>query len=300
MSAPWRPPERYRTSRRFDYDRRLLPNQFLASLEPEHVTDLESAVPLSGMTTGYPAWNLLYYSLFTGLPTRMDAYGPDPAPVLDDLVVLETGTNRGVSTIVMAQALKDLGVDTVVQTVDIDQRQVEKARKNVADAGLSEFVRFHCEDSLAFLERTVEREPHVDFAFVDDHHVADHVIKEIDILVPAVTVRRGKLFFDNTSFGGAAEATRYLRRTYGETWSSSPTARRCHPATRSGSRTEPPREKQSDDAGVAGRGDRLPKRLAHVVPGSPAKLPARLCGVHQHGLAKRVDPPRLRWEQRRP
>ncbi len=93
----WEPPERYRTSRRFDYDRRLLPNEFLASLEPEDVTDLETAVPRSGMTTGYPAWNLLHYSLFTGLPTRMDAYGPDPAPVLDDLVVLETGTNRSTS-----------------------------------------------------------------------------------------------------------------------------------------------------------------------------------------------------------
>jgi methyltransferase family protein len=215
MSAGWRPPERYRTSRRFDYERRLLPNEFLASLEPEDVGDLETAVPRSGMTIGYPAWNLLYYSLFSGLPTRMDAFGPDPAPVLDDLVVLETGTNRGVSTIVMAQALKDLGVDAVVQTVDNDQLRVEMAEKNVADAGLSEFVRFHCEDSLAFLERTVEREPHVDFAFLDDHHVGDHVIKEIDILVPAVTARRGKLYFDNSSFGGAAEATRYLRRTYG-------------------------------------------------------------------------------------
>jgi hypothetical protein len=214
-STGWTPPERYRTSRRFDYDRRLLPSDFLASLEPEDVRDLETSVPRSGMTIGYPAWNLLYYALFTALPTRMDAFGPEPSPLLDELVVLETGTNRGVSTIVMAQALKDLGVDAVVQTVDIDEQRVEMARANVADAGLSEFVRFHCEDSLEFLQRTVEREPHVDFAFLDDHHVGDHVIKEIDILMPAVTKRRGKLYFDNSSFGGAAEATRYLKRTYG-------------------------------------------------------------------------------------
>ena len=53
----------------------------------------------------------------------------------------------------MAQALKDLALDTVVQTVDCDEGLVATARANVEAAGLGEYVRFHVEDSLAFLSR---------------------------------------------------------------------------------------------------------------------------------------------------
>jgi precorrin-6B methylase 2 len=211
----WRPPERYRTARRFDYDRSLLPNRYIASLEPDDVTDLETAVPRTGMTIGYPAWNLLYYSLFAGLPTRLDVLGPHVTPVLDDVVVVETGTNTGMSTIVMAQALKDLGLDAVVQTVELDEGRVERAKRNVENAGLTDHVRFHAGDSLEFLRGLVEREPHVDFAFLDDHHTAEHVVQEIEILYPALLPRRGKLYFDNTSLGGVEVALRHLRREYG-------------------------------------------------------------------------------------
>jgi hypothetical protein len=211
----WKPPERYRTARRFDYDRALLPNRYVASLEPDEVTDLESAIPRTGMTIGYPAWNLLYYSLFTGLPTRLDVLGPAVTPVLDDAVVVETGTNTGVSTIVMAQALKDLRLDAVVQTVELNAGRVERAKRNVESAGLRDYVRFHVGDSIEFLRDLVEREPHVDFAFIDDHHTYDHVAQEIEILYPKLLSRRGKLYFDNTSVGGVDEALRHLRREYG-------------------------------------------------------------------------------------
>jgi Methyltransferase domain len=211
----WRPPDRYRTGRRFDYDRSLLPSAYVASLEPDEVTSLEEAVPRSGMTIGYPAWNLLYYTLFTGLPTRLDAFGPEPAPVLDDIVVVETGTNRGASTIVMAQALADLRLDAVVQSVERDERRVEAARENVERAGLADHVRLNVGDSLAFLRDLVAREPHVDFVFLDDHHTEEHVLDEVAILYPKLLVRRGKIYFDNTSVGGVAEALRGVKRKYG-------------------------------------------------------------------------------------
>ena len=103
--------------RRFDYDRRLLPNPRIAELEPVEVSAREELTDETSWSLGYPAWNLLYYALFTSI-----------LPEQESVVVLETGTNRGVSTIVMAQALKDLGVDAVLDTVEQDPERVEAAR----------------------------------------------------------------------------------------------------------------------------------------------------------------------------
>src|SRR6266542_833803 len=105
------------SARRFDYDRNLLPNEYLAQLE-SRTGDLKEAVQTTGMSLGYPAWNLLYYSLLCSIPER-------------DPVVVETGTNRGFSSIVMAQALKDSGHPGIVRTVEFDPSLAEVARQNI-------------------------------------------------------------------------------------------------------------------------------------------------------------------------
>src|SRR5688572_6264421 len=97
-----------RMGRWFRYDRRVLPNSYLASLDPEEpspeLARLSAIEPddddarrvlqkewnvefirwlgESEKSSGYPTWNLLYYALFTSL-----------LPDADDLVVVETGTN---------------------------------------------------------------------------------------------------------------------------------------------------------------------------------------------------------------
>ena len=142
-----------RVGRRFDYDRGLLPNSHLRTLEPSnpapesqpaaeeaHYVEFVRWLGDSGMSMGYPAWNLLYYSIISSLLPRQH-----------DPVVVETGTNRGLSTIVMAQALRDLGLDAVVETVDFDADMTETAKRHVADAGLDDRVRFHTGDSIEFL-----------------------------------------------------------------------------------------------------------------------------------------------------
>ena len=187
--------------RRFDYDRRLLPNPYMAVLEPQ---ELERPTRHQGLTIGYPAWNLLYYSLYCSVD-----------PERDDLVVIETGTNRGLSTISMAQALKDVGADAIVETVDLDDSKTEIARENVESAGLTDRVEFYIGDSLEFLRSLTARVDHVDFVFLDDNHDHEHVAREIEIVHPLVASRRGKIYFDNTTAGGVAEALRDLRRTYG-------------------------------------------------------------------------------------
>jgi predicted O-methyltransferase YrrM len=222
--------------RLFNYDPRLLPNLHMAELEPKvdeawlrglaELERLDAVEPASederervreagrtirrelfGVTSlsmGYPSWNLLYYSVLCSL-----------RPELDELVVIETGTNRGLSTISMAQALKDLDVEAVVDTVDVDESFVEIARENVEAAGLSDYVRFHIGDGAEFLAGLSERSDHVDFVFLDDLHAYGHVVKEISIVVPKLVARRGKIYFDNTSSGGVASALRFLRREYG-------------------------------------------------------------------------------------
>jgi SAM-dependent methyltransferase len=187
--------------RMFDYDRRLLVNLYLAEQESgSH--DLRSAVARSGHSLGYPAWNLLYYTLLCSLPPS-------------DPVVVETGTNQGFSTIVLAQALVDGRAGGVVRTVDIDPDVVELAKRHAERAGVAGRIRFHVGDSREFLARLRDEVDHVDFAFLDGDHRAEAVVAEFERLYPLVVACGGKVYFDNTSRGGVAKALRYIKAAYG-------------------------------------------------------------------------------------
>jgi predicted O-methyltransferase YrrM len=186
----------------FGYDRRLLVNGYLAEQEAE-THDLESAIARTGFSLGYPAWNLLYYSLLCSLPRSGQP------------VVVETGTNRGFSTIVLAQALRDGGLQSVVRTVDIDPEVVKLAEQNVARAGLAELVRCSVSDSLEFLRTLRHEVDRVDFALLDGAHDAEHVLAEFELVQPLVRSCGGKVYFDNTSAGGVAEALRRIRAAHG-------------------------------------------------------------------------------------
>ena len=189
--------------RRFDYERRLLPSRYLESIEGKEVTELGD-IGEGPQSIGYPAWNLLYYSLFCSI-----------LPEQEDIVVVETGTNHGFSTIVMAQALKDLGTRAVVETVELREANVGIARGHVEAAGLSELVRFHHSDAIEFLTDLAARVDHIDFIMLDDGHGRDHVLQEIDIVCPLVSACAGKIYFDNTKRGGVAEALQVLSERFG-------------------------------------------------------------------------------------
>jgi precorrin-6B methylase 2 len=196
--------------RRYDYDRRLLPNSYLAHLEPPDIRDFSASNDRTGLTPGYPAWNLLYYSLFCSLP--VESYGStfELSKLRQDPVVVETGTNRGASTIVMAQALKDAGLASKVLTVERREHLQRVARKHVEAAGLSSHVTFHLGDSVEFL-RGLES---VDFLFLDDDHDFEHVMTEIEAIHDKL--REGAIvYFDNTLEGGVAEALQAIPERYG-------------------------------------------------------------------------------------
>jgi predicted O-methyltransferase YrrM len=191
-----------KSRRMFDYDRRLLVNRYLAEQEAA-TSDLESAISRTGFSLGYPAWNLLYYTLLCSLPRSGRP------------VVVETGTNRGFSTIVLAQALRDAGTPSVVRTVDIDPEVVKLAEQNLARAGLSDLVRFSVQDSLQFLAALRAEVDQIDFALLDGDHSAEHVLAEFELVRPLVARCGGKVYFDNTSAGGVAEALRRIRAAHG-------------------------------------------------------------------------------------
>jgi predicted O-methyltransferase YrrM len=183
----------------FDYDRRLLPNPYVGELDPANG---RAYWERTGQSPGYPAWNLLYYALLCSVEVK-------------DPVVVETGTNFGLSTIVMAQALKDLGAEGKLQTIEVGPRLSEAAQQRVRDAGLRDYVDFHVGDSLAVLSDLAEQVDGIDFIFLDDDHEAEHVIRELQIVCPLVTPRGGKVYFDNTASGGVAQALEFLTEHYG-------------------------------------------------------------------------------------
>lgn len=189
--------------RLFDYNRRLLPNRYLAKVEAE-VHDLESAIRRTGLSIGYPAWNLLYYVCLTALP-----------PDLPAVNLVETGTNAGYSTIILAQVLNDRRLDCRLQTVDIDPAATATARANLTEAGLDSYVDFYTEDSLTFLERYVAGVDTVHFAFLDGNHEAEHVVKEFTLLHPRLNRRHCTVYFDNTTDEGVAEALRTIKEKFG-------------------------------------------------------------------------------------
>ena len=169
--------------RKFNYDKSLLPNQLLRQKE-ETVTDLESAQNETGKTVGYPGWNLLYYCCLCSL---------DPE---SEHTIIETGTNWGFSTIVLAQALKDSGAKGKIHTIELDKSNLKIAHNNFESASLTDYIETYLGDSLEILPSVVE-ERSLSFAFLDGNHSMSHVLKEFEI-VESRLKPGAKVYFDNT------------------------------------------------------------------------------------------------------
>jgi len=180
--------------RQMNYNKRFLVNSFLEKSEAE----------MPSLTMGYPAWNLLYYTFVSSF------FGREHAPV-----VIETGTNLGLSTIVLAQGLKDLGLGGVVHTVDISADNVAKAKATVEAAGLSEYVCFHVGDALEFLVKIQNEVAGIDFLFLDDWHERGHVLREFSAVYRKVKKAGGKIYFDNSAQYDVEDVLWLVRRLYG-------------------------------------------------------------------------------------
>lgn len=176
-----RPPRFYR---RFGYDLNLLPNKRLRKLE-KGVKDIESAKKRTGMTIGFPGWGMLYYLVLCHL---------DPGK---RNVIIETGTNVGCSTIILAQALHDSGCDGLVYSMEIMESEHSTASRNLENSGVGHRVRLIHGDAKAELSRVFAAEAGVRFAFLDGSHLLSDVLAEFELLLPRLDPD-ALVVFDNT------------------------------------------------------------------------------------------------------
>ncbi len=168
----------------FNYDRNLLPHPLLADLE-NGVADVEAAKQRTGNSIGYPGWGVLYYVTACALEPGRRA------------TILETGTNYGSSTIVLASALRAAPVDGVVHTIEIDADNAARAKERFKKAGLDELIVLHQGDSKKILPELLQTVGEISVAFLDGGHTFDLVKAEFECVLPKLT-RRGVVLFDNT------------------------------------------------------------------------------------------------------
>lgn len=160
--------------RKFNFRKSLLPNDHLASLE-EGVQDIESAKSNTGLSVGYPGWNLLYYITLCSLDRESEN------------IIIETGSNVGCSTIILCQALKDSGYSRHVYSVEIDTDIHSVADANIGKAGLSDLVTLAVGDSVDFLTDFVQKIENIRLAFLDGCHEEEHVVREFDLIYPKLS-----------------------------------------------------------------------------------------------------------------
>jgi predicted O-methyltransferase YrrM len=170
--------------RRFDYDRRLVPNRWLAGRE-EGVRNLEEAAARTGKTIGYPGWSALYSILLCHLY-------PD-----HENIIVETGTNVGCSSTILAQALIDVGAGGRVHTIEIDPATAAKAAENFRAAGVDKVIAQYVGDAKAELEKLLPRLAPVRAAFLDGSHDEADVLREFELVEPKLAPG-AVVFFDNT------------------------------------------------------------------------------------------------------
>lgn len=168
----------------FDYDRALLPNPHLAELERD-VKTIDHARKRTGFTLGHPGWGLLYHILLSHLDRSRRE------------ILIETGTNQGCTSIVLAQALLDSHTEGEVLTFELDPANLAKAKKNVELAGVADRVRFIEGDTNETLAPAISELSDLRFAFLDASHNYNDVISEFSTIAPRLT-DDALVIFDNT------------------------------------------------------------------------------------------------------
>lgn len=168
----------------FGYNATLLPNHHLAALEQGVVT-IEQAQKRTGATIGYPGWGLIYHLLLSHLDKKRTE------------IIVETGTNWGCTTIVLAQALIDAGCQGRVITVELDPENAARANANLHAAGVAKRVELHLGDSREMLPKALEHENGIRTAFLDASHLYEDVKREFEIVLPRLS-DDALVIFDNT------------------------------------------------------------------------------------------------------
>lgn len=170
--------------RMFGYDTNLLPNRHLAFLE-RGVSSIKEALESTGATIGYPGWGLMYHLLLSHLDRDREE------------IVIETGTNLGCTTILLAQALIDAGCRGKVITIELDEKNIGRAKKNIEKAGVNSRIDIRFGNSREVLPEVIKEINTIRFAFLDASHLYEDVLFEFESLLPKLA-DDALVLFDNT------------------------------------------------------------------------------------------------------
>ncbi|RJG40878.1 class I SAM-dependent methyltransferase [Mesorhizobium sp. DCY119] len=173
--------------RMFNYDREILPNAFLRELEQD-VRSVEQAQTKTGLTIGYPGWGLVYYLMLSHLDRGREE------------IIIETGTNWGATTIILAQALIDAECKGKVITFELNPFNVAKARAHFSAAKVEKRIELIEGDSRINLPTALKDQcaPNsVRFAFLDASHLEADVLSEFESVQPYLS-DDALVVFDNT------------------------------------------------------------------------------------------------------
>lgn len=97
-------------------------------------------------------------------------------------LILETGTNTGVSSIVLAKAMRDSNILGKVVTVDYDKEVLKIARAQMIAEGMDEWIEIVEGESLDVLPQILTKYPHFDLCFLDGNHYYDIVKQEFELV----------------------------------------------------------------------------------------------------------------------
>ena len=194
--------------RRFGYNLDLLPHPRLRQAE-EGVKDTEEARHNSGMTIGHPGWGLIYHMLLSHLRPG------------EEEILIETGTNEGMTSLVIAQAIVDTPCQGKLITFERGHLNLIKSRANIREAGFDDIVEIVEGNIRKTLKPRLEGLSGIRFAFIDACHLYQDVVGEFEALLPHLA-DDALVLFDNT-FDIADEgddirvngALKYIHATYG-------------------------------------------------------------------------------------
>jgi len=148
---------------------------------------------------------------YQGMRKAYMAIGPDFGRLLYNLArtgraktIVEFGTSFGVSTIYLASAIRDNGGGKVI-TTEFEPDKAARARKNLAAAGLEEWVEFRVGDALQTL---AEPPRDIDLIFLDG--AKPLYIDVLRLLEPSLR-SGGIVASDNTDHDGIKGFLDYIR-----------------------------------------------------------------------------------------
>lgn len=128
----------------------------------------------TGRSVGYPAWNVLHALLLCHL---------DPDPSTDNLIV-NVGASVGLTAIVLAQAIEDVGARGRVLAIEVDEADFETARSNVERSGLGDRVDLRRGSSSAILAAELSSTTPVRFAFLEGCSGTEEKLDEFMLILP--------------------------------------------------------------------------------------------------------------------